>query len=51
VSVDSGALLKQMIGRFGGKGGGRPDLAQGGGLEGSAAEMLAFARQAAGVPA
>jgi len=50
VSVDSGALLKQMIGRFGGKGGGRPDLAQGGGLEGSAAEMLAFARQAAGVP-
>jgi alanyl-tRNA synthetase len=44
VSLDSSALLKQMIARFGGKGGGRPDLAQGGGLEGLVEEMLAHAR-------
>jgi alanyl-tRNA synthetase len=44
VSLDAGALLKQMVARFGGKGGGRPDLAQGGGLEGSIDEMLSYAR-------
>jgi alanyl-tRNA synthetase len=44
VSFDSGALLKRMIERFGGRGGGRADLAQGGGLEGSPEEMLAHAR-------
>jgi len=44
VRLDAGAMLKQMVARFGGKGGGRPDLAQGGGLEGSSAEMLAHAR-------
>jgi alanyl-tRNA synthetase len=44
VSVDSGALLKKLIDRFGGKGGGRPDLAQGGGLQGAAHELIAFAR-------
>ena len=44
VGVDSGAVLKRMVARFGGKGGGRPELAQGGGLEGSVEEMLAFAR-------
>jgi alanyl-tRNA synthetase len=42
--VDSGAILKQIVGRFGGKGGGRPELAQGGGAEGSIGEMIAFAR-------
>ena len=44
VGVDCAAVLKQLTARFGGKGGGRPDLAQGGGLEGSLGEMLAFAR-------
>ena len=44
VSLDAAALLKGMVARFGGKGGGRPDLAQGGGLEGSTEEMLAHAR-------
>ena len=34
VAVDSGAILKQMAATFGGKGGGRPELAQGGGLLG-----------------
>ncbi len=42
--VDSGAILKQIVGRFGGKGGGRPELAQGGGAEGNVDEMVAFAR-------
>jgi alanyl-tRNA synthetase len=38
-NVDAGALLRQLAARFGGKGGGKPDLAQGGGLTGSAAEL------------
>ena len=50
VSLDAGALLKGMIVRFGGKGGGRPDLAQGGGMTGSAEEMLAHARTLATAP-
>jgi alanyl-tRNA synthetase len=44
VTIDAGAVLKRMVERFGGKGGGRPDLAQGGGLAGSTDEMLAHAR-------
>ena len=44
--VDSAAVLKQLIASFGGKGGGRPELAQGGGLQGSAADILAAARGA-----
>lgn len=43
-SVDAGALLKQLATRFGGKGGGKPDLAQGGGLNASAAELISAAR-------
>ncbi len=44
-SVDCGALLKALVGRFGGKGGGRPDLAQGGGLQGTADDLVSFARE------
>lgn len=43
---DSAALLKKLTERFGGRGGGRPELAQGGGLSGSLDEILAVARQA-----
>jgi alanyl-tRNA synthetase len=43
-SIDSAAILKQLIDRFGGKGGGKPDLAQGGGLQGSSEELVSFAR-------
>jgi alanyl-tRNA synthetase len=43
-SVDSAAVLRQLVAAFGGKGGGRPDLAQGGGLTGGVDEMLARAR-------
>jgi alanyl-tRNA synthetase len=44
VALDSAATLKQMTAAFGGKGGGRPELAQGGGLQGDVHAMLAAAR-------
>ncbi len=34
VPVDASRLVKTLTGRFGGKGGGRPEMAQGGGLNG-----------------
>jgi alanyl-tRNA synthetase len=43
-SVDVAGLLKKTLERFGGRGGGRPNLAQGGGLSGSAREILEFVR-------
>lgn len=43
-SVDAGALLKQLAAQFGGKGGGKPDLAQGGGLQASPEALVAAAR-------
>ena len=42
--VDAGAVLKQLTAKFGGKGGGKADLAQGGGLIGSAAQLTESAR-------
>ena len=44
VTIDSAAILKQLTAQFGGKGGGRPELAQGGGLQGDVNAMLAAAR-------
>ena len=44
VPVDAGALLKHLVQRHGGKGGGRPELAQGGGLTAPAADVLQSAR-------
>ncbi len=41
-----GAALRALHQRFGGKGGGKPDLAQGGGLTGSLAEIIEAARHA-----
>jgi len=46
LAVDVAAILKDTLARFGGKGGGKPDLAQGGGLAGPVApirEQLAVA--------
>jgi alanyl-tRNA synthetase len=43
--IDAAAVLKAMVTRFGGKGGGKPDLAQGGGLVAGADELLDYARQ------
>ena len=44
LALDSSAILKKLIERFGGKGGGRSDLAQGGGLQGSLEDITAFVR-------
>jgi len=41
---DSAVLLRRLIEKFGGKGGGRPDLAQGGGLQGDPQKIAAFAK-------
>lgn len=51
LDVDSGAILKKLTQRFGGKGGGRPDLAQGGGLQGSPDELREFVRGELGLTA
>jgi alanyl-tRNA synthetase len=46
VKADVSAVLRALFTEFGGKGGGRPDLAQGGGLEGPEESLLARAREA-----
>jgi alanyl-tRNA synthetase len=46
VATSSQQVLATLITTFGGRGGGRADLAQGGGLNGSAAAILATARAA-----
>jgi alanyl-tRNA synthetase len=48
VALDASALVKKLTAEFGGKGGGRPELAQGGGLSGAAEEVLAAARRLVG---
>ena len=45
--IDAGAVLRKLIEQFGGKGGGKGAMAQGGGLNGAAAEILAAARDEA----
>lgn len=45
-TVDAGALLKMLTTRFGGKGGGRPELAQGGGFTATPTELQAALREA-----
>jgi len=44
-AVDAGAILKALVGRHGGRGGGRPELAQGGGITAPAADVLQSARE------
>ncbi|MCC6989258.1 MAG: hypothetical protein IT181_09690 [Acidobacteria bacterium] len=46
VPVDAGAVLKALVAQFGGKGGGKADLAQGGGLTGDVAPIVEAARAA-----
>ena len=43
--VDASAILKQLAAKFGGKGGGKPDLAQGGGLSAGSKDLIAAARE------
>ncbi|MDP2318446.1 MAG: DHHA1 domain-containing protein [Acidobacteriota bacterium] len=47
-SVDAGGMLNALVAQFGGKGGGTPDLAQGGGLLGPTEELMAATRALAG---
>jgi alanyl-tRNA synthetase len=42
-NVDVAAVLKKTIEKFGGKGGGKPNLAQGGSLVGNVADVLNYA--------
>ena len=44
VAVHSNEVLASLISKFGGRGGGKPDIAQGGGLDGSANDILAAAK-------
>ena len=43
--VNSAEVLKKVIARFGGKGGGRPELAQGGGLSGEPGVIADYLRE------
>jgi alanyl-tRNA synthetase len=43
-AVDAAGVLKAILGRFGGKGGGRPEMAQGGGIDAPAETVVAAAR-------
>jgi alanyl-tRNA synthetase len=49
VRLDANAVLQALTTQFGGKGGGRPELAQGGGLAAPHAEILEKARTLLGV--
>ena len=46
--LDAGAALKALVAQFGGKGGGKPDLAQGGGLNASSDALVTAARKLLG---
>lgn len=45
VPLDANAVLQQLLKRFGGRGGGKPELAQGAGLLGDPQEIAAAARE------
>jgi alanyl-tRNA synthetase len=51
VPLDAAAVLTSLTARFGGRGGGKADLAQGGGLEGPLPALLDAARVAFGLSA
>jgi alanyl-tRNA synthetase len=46
VGIDAKSVLKALVTEFGGRGGGKPDLAQGGGLEGDVNRIIEAARAA-----
>ena len=43
-ALDAAAIVKALTAKYGGRGGGRPELAQGGGLNAPAAEIVDYAR-------
>jgi alanyl-tRNA synthetase len=51
VALDSGSILKHVIAKHGGKGGGRAELAQGGGITAPAADVLQSVRDTLGASA
>ena len=44
LSFDANAVVRALVERFGGRGGGKADLAQGGGLVGVPVDLASFAR-------
>jgi alanyl-tRNA synthetase len=44
VAIDAAAVVRALTVQFGGRGGGKPDLAQAGGLGGSVDQIMAAAR-------
>ena len=48
VPLDSGSIVRALTARCGGKGGGRPDLAQGGGIAADPAQIVAVLRELLG---
>ena len=48
VTIDAGQLLKALTEKFGGRGGGKPELAQGGGLNATPDEIFRAARELLG---
>jgi alanyl-tRNA synthetase len=48
VAVDANAVLQQVLKRFSGRGGGKPELAQGAGLVGTPQEIVAAGRELIG---
>lgn len=46
MALDSGAILRELIAKFGGKGGGNADIAQGGGLQGAPEALIEAGRLA-----
>ena len=49
LKIDAGAILKPLLDRFGGRGGGKGAVAQAGGLNGEAAAILAAAKEQIGI--
>jgi alanyl-tRNA synthetase len=45
VAIDAGDVFKKLIDRFGGQGGGKSAMAQGGGLKGATGDILAAAKE------
>ena len=48
VSIDANSVLKQLVSQFGGKGGGKREMAQGGGLIGTVDDIASAARVVVG---